>query len=320
MDDKKPTMTVMAARGGESFSAAQLRSLEEAAHLTVHTAPERLTRDAVAAVCGDAEIVGLTRRAVADINSDLIDALPRMRGLAVYASGYDWIDLEALRRRSVLLSVLPDYSTQAVAEHTLGLMLSMSRRLHLSERVVRGELPSSTSLRGWELRGKTLGLVGLGRTGRAVARLADALGMRVVYFDIAHSRQEKVGADTLSFHDLLEQSDVVVLTCSKQRGTAPLIDAEALRAMKPGAYLINPSRSALVDNAAVLQAITTRRLAGYAVDDNAFDAIQLSTVEPGRILQTGHTAWYSDEAISRGTQTWTENLVALACNRPMNLV
>ena len=311
-------MTVMTARGGESFSAAQLQSLKEVAQLTLHSVPQRLSGDDVAGLCSEAEIVGLTRRTVADVDAALIDALPRMRGLAVYATGYDWIDIEALRRRGVL-SVLPDYSTQVVAEHTLGLMLSLSRRLHLSDRVVRGDLPSSTSLRGWELQGKTLGLVGLGRIGRAVAKLANAFGMRVIYFDIAQSQQNDNRAEKVGFHDLLRQSDVVVLTCSKRRGAAAVIDAEALAAMKPGAYLINPSRSTLTDNAAVLRAITTKHLAGYGVDDNVFNAGQLSRVEPGRILQTGHSAWYSDEAISRGTQIWVENLVALTCNRPMNL-
>jgi lactate dehydrogenase-like 2-hydroxyacid dehydrogenase len=319
MDAHKPTMTVMAARGRESFSAAQLRSLEEVAHLTVVTVPQRLSAAAVSALCCYAEIVGVTRRAVVDFDAGLIDTLPAMRGLAVYARGYDWIDLEALRRRGAVLAVLPDYSTHAVAEHTLGLMLSMSRRLHLSERVVRGDLPSGTSLRGWELRGKTLGVVGLGRIGRAVARLASAFDMRVVSFDDAPS-QSYAHAVKVSFQELLAQSDVVVLTCPKQRGTAPLIDAEALAVMKPGAYLINPSRSSLVDSAAVLQATIARHLSGYAVDDSIFDAIELARVEPGRILQTGHTAWYSNEAISRGTQTWTENLVSLARNCPINLV
>src|SRR6185503_4422838 len=215
INTEKPTMTVMTARGQESFSAAQLRSLEEVARLTVHAAPHRLTRESVSALCRDAEIVGLTRRAVVDIDAELIDALPTMRGLAVFASGYDWIDLEALRRRGALLAVLPGYSTQVVAEHTLGLMLSMSRRLHLSERVVRGDLPPGTSLRGWELRGKTLGVVGLGRIGRAVARLAAAFGMSVVSFDTGPSQST---VDVVSFQCLLEQSDIVVLTCRKQRG------------------------------------------------------------------------------------------------------
>lgn len=309
--ERKPRMVVMAAQGRGSFSAAQLRALEVAAETAFHAAPDRLSHDEMRGLCAEAEIIGFTRRATTDFDARLIDSLPGLRAVAVYATGSDWLDTETLAQRGIRLALLPDYSTRSVAEHTLGLMLSLSRRLHLSDRISRGELPRSISMRGFELAGKTLGIIGYGRIGQAVARLACAFGMRVLAHDIAVKpiTQE---VEHLSQRELLAASDMVVLACSLARGAAPLIDSHALANMKPGALLVNPSRSALVDNAAVLQAILKKHLRGYAVDDAVFDSEQLARIEHGRILQSAHTAWYSDEAMARGTQAWVDALIELA--------
>lgn len=313
-----PVMHVLAAQGRASFSTAQLQALSAASNLTVHRVLGRVDRQTLLALCRDAQLLGITRRAVADLDEEHLRGMPRLRGLAIYATGTDWIDLEALRRRNVALAPLPDYSTQTVAEHTLGLILTLSRRLHLSDRVARADLPASMSLRGWELAGKSIGLIGYGRIGQAVGGMATAFGMQVRYCDDKHP-PSTLGIRS-SFDEIVTLADVLVLTCSHRRGAAPLIDAAALARMKPGSYLINPARAALVDHAALLQALADRRLSGYAVDDKVFSPAQLATVEPGRIFQSGHTAWYSNEAMARGTQAWVNNLVRLARHRPATIV
>lgn len=306
-----PNLVVMAARGRNSFIPAQLLALESHANLTVHTVPGRLTHEEMVGLCASAEIIGFTRRATIDFNAKLIDALPNLRAVAVYATGYDWIDTAKLEQRGIKLILLPDYSTQTVAEHSFGMMLNMSRRLHLSERVARGDLPVGVSLRGFELHGKTLGIIGLGRIGKAVAHLARAFGMKI----LAHDHTPMSSGNEVELVDLprlLAAADIVMLTCSLKRGAPPLFGNATLSAMKPGALLVNPARSALVDNDAVVRAIANGCICGYAVDDTVFDAAQLAHVEHGRILQSAHTAWYSDEAIARGTQAWVDNLVDLA--------
>jgi phosphoglycerate dehydrogenase-like enzyme len=311
MSPTLPRMTVMAARGRDSFSPGQLRALEATAQLTVHAVPSRLTHEAMRDLCATAEIIGFTRRATLDFNAQLIEQLPNLRAVAVYATGYDWLDTAALARRGTKLVLLPDYSTQSVAEHSFGLMLSMSRRLHLSDRVARGDLPYGISMRGFELAGKTLGIIGYGNIGRAVARMAHAFDMRVLANDII-PQQPDHGIEMVEQEQLLRDSDLVLLACNLVRGAGPIIGQDVLTVMKPGALLINPSRSALVDNAAVIQAIVNKQLRGYAVDDTVFNAEQLARVEHGRILQSAHTAWYSDEAMTRGTQAWVDALVSLA--------
>ena len=309
---------MLAARGEASFSQEQLTQLSGVSRLTVHKVPSRLNNEALLSLCSDAEILGITRRATINIDKGLISGIPDLRGIAVYASGYDWIDLDDLDQRGIALSILPDYSTQTVAEHTVGMILTLSRRLHLSDRVATGALPSSVSLRGWELAGKTLGIIGLGRIGMAVARIAGAFSAYVIFYD-RQAVKTQTGAP-VSLNELLTGSDIVVLACSYERGAPPMIGESAIAGMRKGAYLVNPVRQALVDHNAVLHAIRDKRLAGYAVDDRVFSREQLADIEPGRILQTGHTAWYSNEALERGTQCWVDNLIALAQGRPVNLV
>jgi phosphoglycerate dehydrogenase-like enzyme len=260
--------------------------------------------------CSHAQVVGLTRRACTDFHAGLVSRLPALRGLAVYATGEEWLDAEALRQRRVHWRILPEYSAQTVAEHALALLLALSRRLHLSDRVVRGDLPESISLRGWELAGKRVGIIGLGRIGRRIARLLAAFDAEVVYADPAVPRDADFRC--LPVAKLQTTCDVVILAASVQRGAPPLVDAAWLAGMKPGAFLVNPSRPQLVDNVAVLAAIAGRRLAGYAVDEKVFSAAELARVEAGRILQSGHTGWYSNEAMARGAAAWVDNLVDLA--------
>jgi lactate dehydrogenase-like 2-hydroxyacid dehydrogenase len=312
-----PRMSVLAARGAGSFSSVQLAELSSVSRLTVHEVYSRLNNWELISLCSDAEILGITRRATINIDEELISGIPGLRGIAIYASGYDWIDMEALCHRGIALAILPDYSTQTVAEHTWGMILTMSRRLHLSDRVVNKELPSYISLRGGELAGKTLGIIGLGRIGRAVANVAAGFSMLVIYYDRQNIKSDSGIA--VNFNEVWSYADIVVLACSYERGAPPIIDSSVMARMKQSAYLINPVRQALVDNDAVLKAIRDKRLAGYAVDDRVFTREQLSGIEPGRIFQSGHTAWYSNEAIDRGTQCWVDNLIALAMGKPVNL-
>ncbi len=163
-------------------------------------------------------------------------------------------------------------------------------------------------MRGWELADKQLGLIGCGRIGTRIADLASAFGMHITW----HDPELPQGAQSRTLNATLEKSDVVMLACSRKRGEPPLLGKQQLQRMKHGTYLVNPARSALVDADAVLAAIRKGSLAGYAVDDRVFGSNQLVDIEEGRILQTAHTAWYSNEAMARGLQEWTDGLLRLA--------
>ncbi|WP_055905280.1 NAD(P)-dependent oxidoreductase [Lysobacter sp. Root559] len=308
MQIRLPRLTVMTARGRDSFERAQLQAMEAVAALTVHAVPTALSRPAFAELCGGADIVGLTPRAMPDLDRDSIAAVSGLRALAVHATGTEWVDVDYLRTCNIAFASCTDYSAQTVAEHALAMVLTLSRRTHLSDRIARGELAREVSLRGWELAGKRIGMIGYGQIGRRIGALAQAFGMELVWTDPALAPD----AAARSLAELLETSHVVMLACSRERNAPPLLGEEQLQRMRPGAYLINPARRALVDSRAVLEAIAARRLAGYAVDDYVFSDAQTRHLEPGRILQSGHSAWYSDEAMARGLQQWVESLVRLA--------
>jgi lactate dehydrogenase-like 2-hydroxyacid dehydrogenase len=262
----------------------------------------------------------LTPRSVQVIDGTWLERLPRLKGIAVFATGVDYIDMDYLHNKGIALSHLPEYSTESVAEHALGLLLTMSRRIHLSQDRVRGRVPAGTSVLGWELRGRTIGIVGLGRIGSRVAELARVFGMRVLGYDPKRSIE---GVPNVSMEELLASSDVVSLHFPAQwQGNAAFGEYE-LAKMKPGATLINVSRCALVDPEAVVKAIDQGALKGYAVDDifpiGESNELARKQISEGRLLQTGHTAWYSQEVIQRGYDTWIDNLVGFVTGKPQNL-
>lgn len=264
MERTSVRIAVITAAGRNTFSEEQAARLEKAADVTFVAAGGPLSADELVKILEQADYAGLTPRSVPVIDGSWLSRLPRLKGIAVFATGVDYIDTEWLERHQIALSHLPDYSTESVAEHAIGLMLAMSRRIHLSEERVRGRVPAGTSLLGFELRGRTLGIIGLGRIGRRVAELGRAFGMRVLGHDPRGCPPEvhAVGMD-----ELLASSDIVSLHFPARWQGVAAIGKEELAAMKPKAVLINVSRCALVDPEAVVESIATGRLRGYAVDD-----------------------------------------------------
>ena len=190
------------------------------------------------------------------VDSAFLDRVgPQLRVVAMYAVGTDNVDLEAARARGIVVTNTPGVLTRATAELTIALLLALARRIVEGDRLIRRGEPwrwTPAFMLGSGLHGKTIAVVGFGRIGREVARLAEALGMRVL-----HSRP---------LADLLDEADVVSLHVPLTGTTRHLIDANALRRMKPSAVLVNTSRGAVVDDAALVVALETGEIAGAALD------------------------------------------------------
>jgi len=272
----------------------------------------------------DADYLGATNLCLPPLDGRLLDALPRLRGVVLYATGYDHLDVPDLRRRGVGLSVLPDYATTAVAEHALAMLLALATRLPLAHDRSRGTAHPGTSLRGVELAGRTVGVVGLGRIGTRFAGLARALGMRVTGTDpdpVAAARATAAGVDVGGLGDVLRRADAVVLAASHVGGRPAILGARELELARPGTFIVNVGRPALVDTPAALAALRTRRLRGYAVDDVVADpALDADVLREGRLLQTGHSAWWRDEVLERGARMWGDSLVRAVTGRPVGVV
>ena len=303
-------VVVVSVAGRDTLAPEDAEGLERLADVRFIARGAPMTHEDAVAELGGADVVAVTPKVSPVLTPELLDALPRLRGIALYATGYDFIDVGMLRERGVRLSVLPDYSTRSVAEHTMGLMLAVSRRVHLGHDRSRGLVPPTTSLRGFELGGRTLGVIGCGRIGGHVARLAQAFGMHVLVHDVAP--RPLPGVEQVDREQLLARSDVVTLHCPMAFGAPPMIGAPELAAMRRGSVLVNASRSALVDAGAVVDAVRSGHLRGYAVDDEVYSGPAVADLlDEGRVVQTGHSAWWSDEVLERGRRMWARHLEAL---------
>lgn len=226
-----------------------------------------LPKQELLAALGDVE--GLLGSAMLAIDAEVLEAAPRLRVISNFGVGFDNVDLEVATRRGILVCNTPGVLTDAVADLTVALVLSLARRLPESERFVRGGrwIPGKGMELGTDVGGKTLGIIGLGRIGRGVARRARAFGMEVCFSDrFQEPDQEVAFCRYRELDDLLRESDFVTLHVNLTGETAGLIGARELALMKPSAYLINTSRGLVVDQAALVEALREGRIAGAALD------------------------------------------------------
>ena len=201
------------------------------------------------------------------VDSGLIDAAPRLRAISTFSVGLDHIDLEYARGRGIRVGYTPGVLTDATADLTMGLILDVMRRISEGDRRVRAgrweQVDGATDYVGSDLRGKTLGIVGMGRIGSAVARRAAAFGMRVIYCGGGPGPD---GSERVGMEDLRARSDVVSLHAPHTPETDRMVDAQFLHSMKDAAFLVNTARGRLVDEEALADALERKELAGAALD------------------------------------------------------
>jgi phosphoglycerate dehydrogenase-like enzyme len=317
-------VTVLSRQGAQSLAWDDLVRLARVANVRYHAMDQAPSPAEAAALLRGTEILATTNRCLPVLDAALLDRLPDLRAVVLYATGYDHIDVELLASRGVGLSVLPDYATGAVAEHAIAMLLSMATRLHLANDRSRGLIDRDTSLRGIELAGRTVGVLGMGRIGTRVAQLGDAFGMGVMGNDVdevATAVARGKGIVMTSLRDLLVGSDAVVVCVSHAFRAPAVLGPTELRQVRRGAFLVNVSRATLVDTAAAIAAVRAGRLRGYAVDDVVLDPqVDGDLLAEGRVLQTAHSAWWRDEVLKRGRRMWAHHLLAAIEGGPLDVV
>jgi glyoxylate reductase len=252
------------------------------------------------------------------VDRSVIDAAPRLKAIANVAVGYNNIDIPYARSRGIVVTNTPDVLTESVADFTWALILGITRRLSEGERMVRrGEWKgwALDLLLGSELRGKQLGLIGVGRIGRAVAARAGAFGMRVA--DTSRKEIDVPGADAMQLDRLLLTSDVVSLHVPLTPETTHLIDKRALTRMKRSAYLINTSRGPVVDEAALAWALQHHLLAGAALDVYENEpAIHPDLLPLENVLLVPHLGSGTTETRTAMADLAADNVIAVLDGRP----
>lgn len=315
-------VVVLSRAGTRSVPAARTAQIQEHARLGFVTREDAPDGREAAALLRSATVLATTNATLPRLDAELLRACPRLRRIVLYATGYEHIDLELLDDHGVSLSVLPEYATTAVAEHALGLLLGLAARIHLANDRSRGLVPAATSLRGIELGGRALGIIGVGRIGTHLARLAGGVGMSVIGSDpdpVARVAAQERGTIMTHTDELLERADVVALCCSTDPQHPLVVGAPELERMRPGGLLVNIGRPALVDHDAVAAAIRSGHLRGYGVDDAVLDPA-CDLVTEGRVLQTGHSAWWRDEVLERGAEQFGRAVLAAVRDAPVDVV
>ena len=280
--------------------------------------------DAITRMQG-AEIVLLNK---VRITEDIFAQCPSVKLICVLATGYDVIDIKAAKKYGVTVCNVPAYGTSAVAQFTVALLLELCHRVGAhSMSVFRGDWSKSKDFCYWltpqqELAHKTIGFIGCGKIGQAVAKIAAAFGMKVLaYSRTIHTELESI-CQFASLDELLTESDVVTLHCPLTRETSRIINTETLAKMKPSALLINTARGGLVDEFALSSALATGKIAGYAGDVVSTEPIlpQNPLLNAPNCILTPHIAWAPTESRQRILNTTAENIEGYLTGSPVNKV
>lgn len=263
-----------------------------------------------------------------ELNAAVLEVLRRegVRLVALRCAGFNNVDLPAARRLGIAVARVPAYSPHAVAEHTLALILALNRKIHRAYNRVREGNFALEGLLGFDLHGKTVGVVGTGKIGEVVARILAGFGCRLLAHDAYRNEVcESLGVRYVTMEELLEQSHIVTLHCPLTPDTRHMIDADALERMRPGAMLVNTSRGAIIDTPAVLRALKSGRLGGLALDvyeeeaDLFFEDLSARAIKDDvfarlltfpNVLVTGHQAFFTEEALHGIAGTTLANIDA----------
>jgi D-lactate dehydrogenase len=292
-----------------------------------------------------AEIICIRNRMGDLIDAETLDKFKNLKLIVTRTTGFDHIDMDECKKRGIQVSNIPSYGENTVAEHTFSLILSLSRNVHKSYLRSQRDDFSIQGLCGFDLREKTIGVVGVGQIGKHVVKIAKGFGMNVIAFD---NNQDNILAEVLNFkyvqdlNELLEKSDIVTLHLPYGKSTHHLINKENFSRMKKGAILINTARGGLVDTDALYEALQSGKLSGAGLDviegeeviseekellfssknveklRNLFKSKAIFKMD--NVVFTPHNAFNSKEAIERIMNTTTQNIESFLDGKPINII
>lgn len=274
---------------------------------------------------GDAEILVTD---LPDLPHGLIEACPRLKYITVTSTGYDGVDLAAARERGIPVSNVPSYGTQSVAQYAIALLLEVcGHAAHYSARVHAGHwrgcgAETVGEHRLIELAGKTMGIIGFGRIGRAVGAVAKALGMEVIAYNRSRCADGEAIAEYVALDELYARADVISLHCPASDATVGMINAESIAKMKDGVIIINNARGALIRSADLAEALESGKVwaAGLDVVDGEPIAEDNPLLHAPRCVITPHISWLPKESRQRIVDCTAANIRAFLDGAPQNVV
>ena len=279
------------------------------------------------------------------VNKTILSNLPKTKFVTTMSTGFDHIDLAACSKKKIPVSNVPTYGENTVAEHAFALLLNISRRIYDAvERTRKGEF-SYEGLRGFDLKGKTIGVIGTGRIGMHAIRMAKGFGMNVIAYDLFPNKQaaKETGFTYRNFNDVLKQSDILTLHTPYTKQTHHMINTKNVNKLKKGVVIINTARGKLIKTEALIEGINKGIISAAGLDvleeENALKEekqllskefqkqYNLKTVlhqhvlaEYPNVFITPHNAFHSKEALQRILDTTVENINGFLKGKPVNLV
>lgn len=280
------------------------------------------------------------------INQTILNSMPKLKLICTMSTGYDHIDLTACAEKNITVCNVPTYGDHTVAEHAFALLLAISRKLVPSvEQVRSGDFSPKPSLRGINLFGRTIGVIGTGKIGRNVATIAKGFGMRVVAYDPFpdNALSQIIGFTYVTLPELYAQSNVISIHVPLLPGTKGLIDYDAIAQMRQGVILLNTSRGGIINTQALIQGLGSGKVAAAGLDvleeeaaikeekqllNRSFQqevdyktlAMNHVLVQQPNVIVTPHNAFNSDEALQRIVHTTIENIVSWRESVPRNVI
>ena len=299
--------------------------LEALGEVTVYDRTSYVDDPIIAERIGDAEIVVLNKTPVSKAT---IDACPNMKMIAVLATGYNVVDYDYAKEKGIPVCNVPTYGTASVGQYAIALLLEVCHHIgHHSNTVFEGKWANHIDWCYWdypliELDGKTAGIIGFGRIGQTTGRIAKALGMNVIAYDLYPNESGKAIAEYVDLETVLAKSDVLFLHCNLTPENTGLINKENIAKMKDGAILINNSRGQLIDEQDVTYALNSGKLAAAGLDVVYSEPIKADNPLLGakNCIITPHMSWGAKEARQRIMNITVDNVKAYIDGAPVNVV
>ncbi len=297
--------------------------LEALGELTVY---DRTPADKIVERIGDAEAVYTNKT---PITKETIEACKHIKFIGVLATGYNIVNTSAAKEAGIIVSNIPTYGTDAVAQYTIALLLELCHHIGAhSDSVKAGEWTNNKDWCYWnypliELAGKTLGIIGYGKIGQKTAQTAQALGMNILAYDQYQNKDMETGSCKFtSLDELLQKSDVISLHCPLFPSTEGIINRDSIAKMKDGVMIINDSRGPLIVESDLRDALNSGKVAGAAVDVVSTEPIRMDNplLSAKNIIITPHIAWAPKESRQRLMNVAVDNLKAFIKGEPVNIV
>lgn len=262
--------------------------------------PAHVEGEELIAACADAEIISCF--IYTQFSRAIIERLPKLKLLCTRSVGFDHIDIDACKEHGVTVCNVPDYGSHVIAEHVFALLLSTLRHVYEGHKRVESGVFDYHGLRGMALKGKTIGILGTGKIGRKVAKIAYGYEMHIVAYDVCRTEEleKELGVRYVSMEELLKQSDIITLHLPAMKETEHELNAKAFAQMKDGVVLVNTARGSLIDTPALLNALDSGKVSYALLDvlehERKFEENKAVITHP-HVVVTPHIAFYADDSM-----------------------